>query len=91
MSVITQNIALIEGAKAYVREVAESLAQAGVEPRFDIDFEGFGMGGTSDLPAEFATRYLDDLAGASGPHHRYRTKIKNVSVSVHVKDKNFSA
>jgi hypothetical protein len=91
MSVTTLNISLVEGAKAYVREASEALATISVEPRFDIHFEGFGTGWTCGVPTEFALRYLDDLASPSHANQRYRTRIRSISVSVRIRDKNFSA
>lgn len=90
MSIQSQNIALAEGAKAYVREVAEAMAIANVEPRFDVRFEGFGSGGFPGVPAEAALRYLTDLVSEQDPHYRYHTRIRHITVAVRVSDKDFA-
>lgn len=85
----SQNVALAAGVKAYIRKVAESLATASVEPRFDISYEGFGLGSFPNVPADAALRYLDDLVSEQDPHFRYRTRIKGITVSVRTPDKHF--
>jgi hypothetical protein len=91
MSVQATNIALTEGAKAHVREVAEVMATVGVTPRFDISYEGFGTGGTCNVPPEFALRFLTSLADATEMHARYRTRIKHISVTIRATEKTFTA
>lgn len=90
MSIQSQNIGLAEGAKSYVRQVAEALASLGPEPRFDIRFQGFGSGSFPNVPADAALRYLTDLVSEQGPHFRYRARIKYITVSVHIPDKDFA-
>lgn len=90
MSVIADNIALAEGARAYIRKVAEALAEYGVEPRFDIHYKGFITGGTSSVTAEGALGFLTDLVSEQGQYFRYRTRIRGIAVAVRVKEKTFS-
>jgi hypothetical protein len=88
---MSANIALVEGAKAHVREITEALNECGIEPRFDVEFEGFGTGCTAGVSAEGALRYLDDLIGTHDPHTRYHTPLKNVTVSARLRPKVFAA
>lgn len=85
------NEQMVDSAVRYVRAVAEALMGSGVEPRFSISFEGFGVGGTSNVDALFAQRYLTSLASSSDPHFRYATRIRTIDVSVQGFNKLFSA
>lgn len=84
MSVNTHNFALIDEARRCVDKIATALAAADIEARFDISYEGFGSGGTTGVSAAGAHRYLNDMTSVQDVHARYRTRIRNITVTATV-------
>lgn len=76
---VVHNNDLTQAAIEYVQRFEEI---RGIAPRFTIHYEGFGMGGTAGVTAEYAIRYLRNLAAADDPHYRYGAKIKSLEVGV---------
>jgi hypothetical protein len=91
MSTFAANVSLVEDVRAHIHKMWIELAELGIEPRFDISYEGFGTGCTTDVTVDDALRYLTDLAGRDDPHYRHRARIKSITISVRTRDKVFSS
>lgn len=84
MNTITRNNEMVQAAVDNVRKVTAALNEAGMQPRFDIHFEGFGTGGTAGVSFDGAVRYLLSLASTGHANARYRAPIKSIEIAVHV-------
>ena len=89
MAIFEDNVELVAEAKRYVDNVGAALSHAGIEPRFDISYEGFGAGGTAGISLTGALDYLDSIARPGHPNARYRKRIRAIEVSVKLPDKVF--
>lgn len=89
MNPATANYSLAADTMAHIRKTRDALAECGIEPRFDVSYEGFGTGILSNVTADGALKFLDRLTETHGAHARYRTRLKSITVSVRIRDKVF--
>jgi hypothetical protein len=87
------NSAVVSKAIRYVRDMGAQIADvhASGDPRFTVNYEGFGSGGMAGVTPEGAIKFLIDLTSARDPHYRYDTRIEKITVKITVPDADFTA
>jgi hypothetical protein len=84
--VSNHNNEIINAAVRYIKQTNRALADAGIEPRFDYYYEGFGSGGTAGATMEQIIQSIRGLTSAQGPEWRFNTRIKFITIKVTAKD-----
>lgn len=92
-AVTAHNEAIVAKALRYIKFVEDSLSDVLDAPqaRYTVNYEGFGIGGTSGVTGDGASQFLRRLLSPSDPHARYRYRIEKVEIRFEVASASFTA